>query len=142
MTRLSIAQFAGLGVLSVLAAACAGMTTATPEAQIMSTIGAWEAAAVAEDIDALMATYSDNFEHYEYGTKSTLRLFLSDLIAQGMLSGASVSLADMDVRIDGSTATAYPVDLEAAFGGATLEFVLREQASGAWLITSMDVQLY
>lgn len=132
----------GLTVLAAFVAGCAGMAVGSPEARIMSTLDAWETATVNEDIDALMATYSDDFEHYEYGTKATLELFLGDLIAQGMFSGASVSMADMEVQVDGGTATAYPIDLEAAFGGATIEFVLQEQATGEWLITSMDVEQY
>ena len=132
----------GVTVLAAFVAGCAGLATASPEARVMQTLEAWEAGVIAEDIDALMLAYSDDFEHYEYGTKSTLEMYFGDLMAQGMFSGAAVSMADMEVEIDGGTATAYPIDLEAAFGGATIEFVLQEQASGEWLITSMDVELY
>ena len=142
MIKNIVTKTLGVTVLAAFMAGCAGMATGSPEAKIMQTLEAWEAATLAEDTDALMATYSDSFEHYEYGTKATLELFLGDLIAQGMFSGASVSMADMELQVTNGTATAYPIDLEAAFGGATIEFVLQEESSGEWLITSMDVELY
>ena len=43
-------------------------------------------------------------------------------------------------KIDGATATVYPVELTASFGTATIEFNFAKEADGQWRVVGVDVQ--
>jgi hypothetical protein len=45
----------------------------------------------------------------------------------------------METKIENGEATAYPVQIKAAFGAATIEFVLKKEA-GKWLIVGMTAE--
>ena len=60
----------------------------------------------------------------------------------GMLEAAEIDTEDMEIAVEEDVAVASSVYLDAAFGGATLEFEMTEEAPGDWKITSMDVSTY
>jgi len=117
--------------------AAAPAAAADPQAGIMTTVKAWTDGLIAQDIDAAMATFSENFEHYEYGDKAGVKDFIGQAIDMGYLEGLEVELEDAEVELDGGEATVYPIELMGAFGSVTFELVLTQEG-GAWKVTGMD----
>ncbi len=116
------------------------MPGARDQDEIASVLNRWKAGFEAGDIDAIMAPVSDDFSHYEWTTKDTLRAFIHSALAQGELDNAEVDLqyAEYTQNPDG-TWTVYPVELMAVFGSASLEAVFQREA-GTWRITTMEVE--
>ncbi len=120
-------------------AACAAPAAAavSPEQAIQDGLTAFSAGFAGEDIEDIMKSISDDFEHYEWGDKDGLRDFLEQAIDMGYLEDLEIITEDTEIRIDDDEATAYPVDLEGAFGSVTLELVFTKEGD-TWMITGMD----
>ena len=139
-TAISVLMVAVLG--AVWAGGCASAPKGpTDEEVIQKLIGDWKAAAVAKDLDKMLAGYSDAFQHPEWGDKAGLKNFLKEALDMGYLENAQVNTEKMQVKIEKDTATAYPIQLKAAFGSATIELNLKKEAKG-WAVTGMTVEQY
>jgi len=92
------------------------------------------AALKAQDIDTMVANYADTFESDQGGGIAETKEFLVGAKEQGFLDGIEVDTSSMEIAVDGSKASAKPIDLEGAFGALTLEFEL-EKIDGAWKVT-------
>ena len=129
---------------AVLVAGCITTPAVPPEDLVRAQVGAFCAGLVAADLDVMMASFAEEFEHYEWGDKEGAKEFLEEAVDMGYLEDMEIASEDMEIELDddATSATAYPVDIEGAFGSATLEFTLgREEVEGkcVWLITGMDV---
>ena len=111
----------------------------SPTDGAMKTIKAYVKAAEEGDIDALIACFSDDFDHYELGDKAGLRAFIEGVEAEGMLEDITGNTDDAEAEVDGDTVTVYPVELEGIFGTVTYEFELKMEG-GAWKIVGFDMQ--
>ena len=136
-------MIAGL-VVAVLAAALVSGCVSTPkgptdEELIAQTVGAWVQATKAKNIDGMMSCYSQTFQHAEYGNKAGLQTFLKDALNMGYMENMEVATDKMATKIEKGEATVYPIQLKAAFGSATIEFVLKKEA-GKWLIVGMTAE--
>lgn len=121
---------------------CASMGGGPSDEELVAKVLAdWKAAALAQDIDAMLVSYSEDFENYEFGDKAGLKSFLQDAADMGYLEDAAIDIEGTKTTIEGDEATLYPVEMEAAFGSATIELVLKKEGD-AWLITQMDVEQY
>jgi hypothetical protein len=92
------------------------------------------AALKAQDIDTMVMNYADTFESDQGGGVAETKEFLVGAKEQGFLDGIEVDTSSMEIAVDGSKASAKPIDLEGAFGALTLEFEL-EKIDGAWKVT-------
>ena len=92
------------------------------------------AALVAQDIDAMIASYAEDFKSDQGGGVAETKEFLNGAKEQGFLDGIEVNTETMEIVVDGETATAGPIDLEGAFGSLSLEFELAKR-EGQWLVT-------
>lgn len=133
--------------LSILVVAgCASTGGGMSEtAKIQATLDAWQAGVQAKNIDQIVGQYSEDFSHPEYGNKASFRQAMVDLTEQGAFDGAKVAFDKTKIAIDGSDntkATAGPVELQASFGGASLNFNLKKEGDGVWRFTGMNVELY
>lgn len=130
-------------VLSVLALGCATGGGMTDDEAIAALLKNWEAGVLEIDIDKMMATYSENFEHdgYEYdaASKDELREYIEFSIDEGNFDGVELYLDDIDVEIDGTEASVYPIDYTNDQGTITIELILTKE-KGGWLITDMLIE--
>ena len=138
--RKSIAILTVGMVAALLVAGCQTSPGVRDKDQIASVLNAWKAGFEAGNIDAIMAPVSDDFTHYEWTTKDTLRAFIEGVLVQGELDNANVDLqyAEYTENADG-TWTVYPIELSAVFGSASLEAVFKQEA-GTWKIVTMEVE--
>lgn len=120
---------------ALLFAGCA--TVENPVDAVTKQLEAFKAGLLAEDLDAIMAPFSESFSHYEWGDKAGARDFLSQAIDMGYLEGLEVDIENAEKKVEGDGASAYPIELSGPFGSVTLELVFTKEAGG-WMITGLD----
>ena len=115
---------------------CAGAAKGpSDEELIKATLGKWQEALVAKNIDNIVACYSDEFKDGDGRGKPELKGFISEAISAGYLDGIKVSMEGTTTKIDGDKATVTPIGLSGNAGGMSLTLTLGK-ANGQWLITS------
>lgn len=138
--RLSLVVLAvvAVGMISGCATAPKGPSD---EELIKQTIADWTAAAVAKDVDKVMAFVSPNFQSDTWADKEAYKEFVVESIDMGYLDDLTVSTEKAVIKIEGDKATVSPVDLEAAFGMAALDVELTKEG-GKWLVTNVTMDQY
>jgi len=103
------------------------------EELISTTMAEWKAALVAQDIDKLMAAYSENYVSTRGTGKDSIREFMARAFEQSFLDSVEVKIEDAQITIEGDKATYGPVEFVSDRGTFTLEYKLQKE-DGAWLI--------
>jgi len=132
--RMLLTSMVMLGA-ALLFAGC--VTGEKPEDAVQKQLEAFKAGMLAEDIDAIMAPFSESFSHYELGDKAGARDYMSQAVDMGYLEGLEVNIENAEKKIEGDTASVYPIELSGPFGSATLELIFTKEAGG-WMITGLD----
>ncbi|GMW01808.1 MAG: hypothetical protein AMXMBFR84_29450 [Candidatus Hydrogenedentota bacterium] len=141
MGKLATLTFATLGILAIAVSGCAtGGKGPTPEEAIKAQLEAFKLGMESKDVTKLDPAISANFKHYEWGDKAGLIGFLDSTMKDGSLDNAEIDLEFVEIAVEGETATAYPVELAASFGSATIKFTFAHEADGQWRATEVDVQ--
>src|SRR5690606_20370788 len=115
-----------------------GGADVSPEAGVRAALEGMGAAVTEGDLDTVMTYFSEDFEHYEYGDKAGWLQFQQDAKDQGYWDGIEVDGDDAEVKIDGDTASVYPVSVSGAFGTLTFEYILANE-DGNWRVIEFDV---
>ena len=140
MKKSMIAELAVAVLAAALVSGCASTAKGpTDEELIAQTIGSWVEATKAKNIDGMMSNYSESFQNDEWGDKAGLQSFLKDALDMGYMEDMEVLTDKMETKIENGEATVYPIQLQAAFGAATIEFVLKKEAD-KWLIVGMTAE--
>ena len=103
------------------------------EELVSTTMAEWKAAMVAQDIDKLMATYSENYVSSRGGGKDSIREFMARAFERGFLDSVEVKIEDVQITIEDDKATFGPVEFVSDRGMFALEYTLQKE-DGAWLI--------
>ena len=141
MTKSTVLNLGVAVLVGVLVWGCATTTKGpTDEELIMTGTQECLAAAKAQDIDGLIAHYSDDFYNYELGDKKGMKAFLEEAKSMGYLDGLEIDLEKAQTVIDGDTATVSPVIINGVFGTATIGFNLIKEGAD-WQITDMEINL-
>lgn len=129
------------GIMALLAGmvltGCARAPKMTPEEEIQSTLNTWRSAMATKDLDAIMALFSENFQHFNWRDKEGARQFIQEAIDAGQLDGIEVLLEDAEITVEDQSASVFPVDLMGSFGSLTMELMLARE-DGKWLFVGMD----
>ena len=135
MVRSRLATVLAATLVVALVCGCATMGKGPSDEELITqTLDGYAAGLVAQDIDKLMAAYSDDFETEEGLGKEDLREFLAGAIDQGYLEDVEVDADDCEIKIDGAKATAGPVVYSSAMGSITVEYTMKKEADGVWRI--------
>ncbi len=130
-------KFGVVALALVVMAGCAGGGAAkgkSDETMIKELVDQAMASLVAQDIEAMTASYAEDFKSDQGGGKAEMKEFLTGAKDQGFLKDIKIDTSKLVIAVDGAKATAKPIGLEGAFGALTLEFTL-EKREGAWLVT-------
>ncbi len=103
------------------------------EELISTTMAEWKAAMVAQDIDKLMAVYSENYVSSRGGGKDSIREFMARAFEQNFMDSVEVKIEDTQITIEGDKATFSSVEFVSDRGTFTLEYKLQKE-NGAWFI--------
>ena len=115
----------------------ADAAAASPGDRALEAAKAWGAALAEQDLDKVMAVFSDDFEHYEYGDKQGIADFIGQAMDMGYLEDLEVDMDDAEAEVDGNEIIIYPIDLLGAFGSVTFELVFKD-VDGAMKIVGLD----
>ena len=128
--------------LALVLAGCAtyGKKAADPKEITASALESFKVGMETKNVEKILAYISDDFEHYEWGDKETLGMFLEDTMAQGDLDDAEVSYDDAEYTMEEGVIVIYPVEMVAVFGSATIEFTLKKDADGVYRVSTMEVE--
>ncbi len=141
MKKSGIVTLAAAIALAITLCGCASLLGGGPsdEELVAATLAEWKAGLEAQDIDKMMAQFSEDFEG-ERGGKPELQEFLEGAIDQGYIEGAAVDLDGAETAIEGETASVMEVYVETDMGGATMGLELKKETDGAWRIFKMDLE--
>ena len=104
------------------------------EEQIGAMLAEWKAAFAAQDIDAIMEHYSEDYSGSRAENKQQIGEFIEGAISQGYVDDLEVDVENAEVAVDGDTATATPVTFSGSFGEMGLTVDLRKEPDGHWRI--------
>ncbi|MCX8064422.1 MAG: hypothetical protein N3G21_04540 [Candidatus Hydrogenedentes bacterium] len=124
-------------LVSLIALGCQTGKKITPEEAISSQVNKFVQSLKAKDIETAMTVFSEKFEHYEWGDKAGAKEFLQQAADVGYLDGIEIDLSKMQIKVEGSTGTAYPIEVSGNFGSTTVELVFTNE-NGNWLVTGVD----
>jgi hypothetical protein len=93
----------------------------------------WKTALMAQDLDKVVATYSENYTSTRGSGKDSVRERITRIFDQGYLDNVKVNLEDAETTIDGDKAKFGPVEFISDRGAFTREYRLQKE-NGAWLI--------
>ena len=132
-------------LIAVAGCATSGEKGVDESAAINATLGKWKAAVEGQKTDDILAQYSESFQNADFGDKAGFKRQMEDFNSQGAFQGSKVNLDKSKIVFDAADkmkAAAGPVDLQAQFGGATLNFTLKKEADGMWRFIGMTVDQY
>jgi ketosteroid isomerase-like protein len=109
----------------------------TDEELVAGTVADYNAALLAQDVEKILATISDDFEGQDGATKDQLGEFFEMAVDQGFLDDVEVNDEDCEIVIEGDTATAGPIEYNSAMGSLMMELTLKKDADGGWRIVDM-----
>lgn len=129
----------------VIAGGCAGTAKGPSDAELVQQqIENFKTALLAKDVDKVLACVSETFYHPEVGDKAGARDIMQQGIDSGFTEGGQVDLANMQVKIEKDTATAYPIVASAAPGSVTAALTLKKEKAKdgnlGWYITEINVE--
>ncbi len=131
----------GIAVLIAVMAGCATSGKAVSDEDLLDALKQKCAERIAEqDIDGLLAYYSDDFYCEPIGDKEKMRVFLEDAKSMGFLDDVELNFANATTVIQGDKASTNPVEISGYFGYVSATFHA-EKRNGQWLITGMEATL-
>ena len=120
-------------VLVTMVCGCATLGGPSDEDMVGGTVAEMKAGMQAQDVDQIMAVYSEDFEG-ERGGKEELREMMEYILDEGYLDAIELDTENAVAAVDGPTATYGPVDLSGDFGSMTFEYKLQKDNDGVWRI--------
>lgn len=129
----------GLAILIVALACGCQSSGLTDEKLINTTMTDWKTALTAQDLDKLMATYSDNYASDRASGKDAVRERMTKIFEQGWMDNVKVNLEGAAITIDGDKAEFGPVKFTSDEGMFTRQFTLQKE-SGTWLLIDSRTQ--
>jgi hypothetical protein len=121
-------------MVAVMVVGCATTGGTKDRKSLDKTLASWKAAIEKQDIDGMMAAYSEDFKTDRGGSKAEMKGFLTNAKDQGYLDGAKADMTKAEIKIEKGTATVGPVDLSSNAGAMTIELSLKRDPDKVWRI--------
>jgi len=133
MNRSEILTLVVAMVAAVLIGGC--RTGPSDEELIGTTMADWKTALVAEDLDKVMAGYSDDYTSERGDGKEQVRQFMATVFEEGWMDNAKVILEEAETAIEGDKATFGPVKFTSDRGTMAIDYTLKKEDE-SWRIVS------
>ena len=139
MTKGIVFVLMASGFLVTAAAGCATKPKGPTPADLIAAMAMQAAKAMHDqDVDKLLANFSESFKCNEFPTKGDLKDFLAMAKQNGLAKGVDLNLQDAKTSVEKNTFTLSGVDVVGAFGQVGLSFE-GGKINGEWKITGMSV---
>ncbi|MHC4130565.1 MAG: YybH family protein [Planctomycetota bacterium] len=112
----------------------------TDEELINTTMNGWKQAIVSQDVDAILAGYSEDFSSERVDGKEQMREFMEGAVDQGWLENIDINLEIAQLTITDDTAEFAPVEIIGDNGEMELNFTLKKEDKKTWRIISSGAQ--
>jgi hypothetical protein len=129
----------GAAVLILVLAGGCQIGGLSDEELISWTMTDWKAALTAQDLDRLMAAYSENYVSNRADSKDAARERMTRIFERGWMDNVKVNLENAKITIDGDKAKFGPVEFISDEDMFTYEYTLQKEY-GAWFIVSSKGQ--
>ncbi|MEX2015216.1 MAG: hypothetical protein WD873_01175 [Candidatus Hydrogenedentales bacterium] len=123
----------GLALVAMAGCETGGVRGPSDQEMVSNVIDGTLDALRAQNIDAMMTSYSEDFTSDQGGGKVEMQGFLQQAKDGGFLNDMTISTANTTIVVEGATARVEPIELTGAFGELTLGFDL-EKRDGRWWI--------
>ena len=110
---------------------CGCQGVQTDQQLIKTTMNNWKQAIIAQDVDAILAGYSDDFSSEEAEGKEGVRTFWQEVIKAGMLENIDINLETAKLEITDDTAEFTIFDDD---GEKEMAFALKKEDGKTWRI--------
>lgn len=125
------------GILAVslvaVVSGCASMPGgASVEDEVLATMAKYVEAMKANDVDGLVAFFSEDWENDEGATKDVLEGYFQGLADQGLNEDTEVILDETKVVMEGKVATMGPVVYKSSQDETAWEYEMVKEADGVW----------
>ncbi len=111
---------------------------ATQEQDIRTALFNLQDAYAEQDLDAIMAVYSEDYTGQEGEGKEQLREYLEGVKYQGYLDSTRVDIEDVEIAIEGDLATVVPVRYTGNWGQMDFKTVFKKEGSTWRVITGEE----
>jgi len=129
----SVIMSSGVAVVIVILAGSCQVGAPSDEELINWTMTNWKAALKAQDLDRLMATYSENYVSARASGKDSVRERMTGIFDRGWMDNVKVNLENAKTTIDRDKAEFGPVEFSSDRDVFTREYILQKE-DGVWLI--------
>jgi len=111
---------------------------ATQEQNIRTVLVDLQEAYVEQDLDKIMAVYSEDYTGQKGERKEQVREFLEGMMYQGYLSDTRVDLEDVEIEVEGDLATVGPVRYTGNWGQMEIKNTFKKEGSTWRAITGEE----
>ncbi len=92
------------------------------------------AAIEAEDVEAILTSYSEDYGDAQGSDKSSRREYYNGFITNGVFKNVKIDMDALEVAQEGQVVTAGPVTYVTGAGTASFEYKFKHEADGVWRI--------
>jgi len=107
-----------------------------PTEEVTAVLAGFRKAFKEQDVDKIMAAYSDDYSNPEGTDKSGLRGFFEGLAEQGALQNTTVGMEECETVVQEDSATAGLVTYSSPNSETRYQYKLKREADGAWRVVS------
>ncbi len=133
--KISILGIFALAIMMVAGCASTGGGGGASDSDLITNLlNDYGAALQAEDVAKAMIAFADDFDSDQGLDKAGFQEFLQGAADQGLLEDMEIDQSEMEIVIDGASATAGPLVASGAFPAITFNYKV-EKRGGQWLIT-------
>ena len=104
----------------------------TKESEVLAAMEAHVAARINGDVDAVLDSYSEDWEDSKGFRKSSLREGHLSFTVGATKTDVKIDLSTVEVVVDGDSATCSPVLIDTAKGRITYGYTLKKELDGVW----------
>lgn len=141
--EMKLVRITVLLIISVVVAAVSGCATIsngpTPTEQATAALTAYHIAEQAQDVEGMLAAFSEDFSNSQGANKSMLRGFIEGGVSMGMFSDLTIDMEKCKIRVNGDAATAGPVTYRTPATTGTYSYRLKIEPDGVWRIINSEI---
>ncbi len=126
-------------IVPVLICACATMGGPPPEEAVRDVLDELREAELAQDVDRILAAFSDNYSNAQGANKAVLHGFFESAISQGVFKNMQVDMAVCEIVATGDSASASPVTITTFVGTASYSYRFKKEGDDVWRITNSEL---
>jgi ketosteroid isomerase-like protein len=108
------------------------------EELINTTMNTWKQALIAQDVNAMMAGYSEEYSSADGTDKEGVREFMEGATDGGVLDNLEINLETAELSIQDDKAEFGPVEIMSDMGSMDFVYTLKKEDKKTWRIIRSD----